>query len=252
MIYYTYYGAVESCLSFVKGLRELAIRVLIVDDEPLILKGLRFSLEQEGYQVEEAMDGERALQMAETGNYDLILLDVMLPKMSGMEVLRNIREESSIPVIMLTAKGDDMDKILGLEYGADDYMVKPFNILEVKARIRTVLRRFAQTQKEVNNSIQIRDISIDLFSRTVVRGGTEIPLTSKEFDLLYTLVEQPGRVFGRAELMDMLNAKDRQTTHDLRTVDVYIRRLREKIERDPANPEYILTRWGVGYYFAGK
>ena len=235
-----------------KGLRELAIRVLIVDDEPLILKGLRFSLEQEGYQVEEAMDGERALQMAETGNYDLILLDVMLPKMSGMEVLRNIREESSIPVIMLTAKGDDMDKILGLEYGADDYMVKPFNILEVKARIRTVLRRFAQTQKEVNNSIQIRDISIDLFSRTVVRGGTEIPLTSKEFDLLYTLVEQPGRVFGRAELMDMLNAKDRQTTHDLRTVDVYIRRLREKIERDPANPEYILTRWGVGYYFAGK
>ena len=230
----------------------MAIRVLIVDDEPLILKGLRFSLEQEGYQVEEAMDGERALQMAETGNYDLILLDVMLPKMSGMEVLRNIREESSIPVIMLTAKGDDMDKILGLEYGADDYMVKPFNILEVKARIRTVLRRFAQTQKEVNNSIQIRDISIDLFSRTVVRGGTEIPLTSKEFDLLYTLVEQPGRVFGRAELMDMLNAKDRQTTHDLRTVDVYIRRLREKIERDPANPEYILTRWGVGYYFAGK
>ncbi|MBE5781456.1 MAG: response regulator transcription factor [Clostridiales bacterium] len=234
----------------------MAIRVLIVDDEPLILKGLRFSLEQDGYQVQEAMDGETALMLAQSGQFDIVLLDVMLPKMSGMDVLRGIRENSQLPVIMLTAKGDDMDKILGLEYGADDYMVKPFNILEVKARIRSVLRRLGQQNTAASSKITIRDLEIDLFSRSVVRSGVEIALTSKEFDLLHVLMENPGRVFDRKALMDMLNAKDRADDvmgkHDLRTVDVYIRRLREKVEKNPANPEYIMTRWGVGYYFANK
>jgi len=234
----------------------VAIRILIVDDEPLILKGLRFSLEQDGYLVQEALDGETALALAQSNQYDIILLDVMLPKMSGMDVLRGIRERSQVPVIMLTAKGDDMDKILGLEYGADDYMVKPFNILEVKARIRSVLRRMGQQSAGSSSKIAIRDLEIDLFSRSVVRGGVEIALTSKEFDLLHVLMENPGRVFDRKALMEMLNAKDRSedsiARHDLRTVDVYVRRLREKVEKNPANPEYIMTRWGVGYYFANK
>ncbi|MDL2225270.1 response regulator transcription factor [Eubacteriales bacterium OttesenSCG-928-M02] len=234
----------------------MPIRILIVDDEPLILKGLRFSLEQDGYQVDEALDGETALHLAQQNQYDIILLDVMLPKMSGTEVLRSIRDDLDVPIIMLTAKGDDMDKILGLEYGADDYMVKPFNILEVKARIRSVLRRSGQRQDVETSRIQIRDLEIDLISRSVSRGGKDIALTSKEFDLLHILMENPGRVFDRQELMELLNAKDRtgdiNGRHDLRTVDVYIRRLREKVEWNPASPEYIMTRWGVGYYFAGK
>ena len=233
----------------------MATKLLIVDDEPLILKGLRFSLEQDGYEVDEALDGEAALQKCKDGVYDLVLLDVMLPKLSGMDVLRTIRESSDVPIIMLTAKGEDMDKILGLEYGADDYMVKPFNILEVKARIRTVLRRAAQKDKKNKDRITIREIQLDTAARSVKRGEAEINVTVKEFNLLYLLMSNAGKVYSREDLLKALyNAPDGQddNKYDLRTVDVHIRRLREKLEEDPARPKYIMTKWGVGYYFADR
>ena len=231
-------------------------KILIVDDEARMRRVIADYLRIKGYETAEAADGVEALEKFAAEPPDLVLLDVMMPRMDGWEVCRRIRARSQVPVIMLTAKGDDMDKILGLEYGADDYMVKPFNILEVKARIRSVLRRMGQQSAGSSSKIAIRDLEIDLFSRSVVRGGVEIALTSKEFDLLHVLMENPGRVFDRKALMEMLNAKDRSedsiARHDLRTVDVYVRRLREKVEKNPANPEYIMTRWGVGYYFANK
>lgn len=234
----------------------MATKLLIVDDEPLILKGLRFSLEQDGYQVDEALDGEAALEKCAEEVYDLVLLDVMLPKLSGMDVLRTLRENSDVPVIMLTAKGEDMDKILGLEYGADDYMVKPFNILEVKARIRTVLRRAAQKDKHNRDKITIRDIQLDTAARSVLRGDREINVTVKEFNLLHLLMANAGKVYSRENLLKALyNGPDRQddeNKYDLRTVDVHIRRLREKLEENPARPKYIMTKWGVGYYFADR
>jgi two-component system, OmpR family, response regulator VicR len=230
----------------------LAARILIVDDEPLIVKGLRFSLEQEGFLVDEATDGLTALDKCKSEEYQLILLDVMLPHLSGIDVLRQMRETSDVPVIMRTAKGEDMDRILGLEYGADDYMVKPFNILEVKARIKSVLRR-TSSKKQVAQSFSSNGLTIDISSRSVRRDQTEIDLTAKEFNLLWTMASQKGRVFSREELHDTLwrNEKDVEG-YDLRTVDVHIRRLREKLEVDPANPKYIMTKWGVGYYFAGR
>ena len=226
-------------------------KILLVDDEPLIVKGLKYSLEQEGYETDSAADGEEALNKFFAGKYDLILLDVMLPKLDGIEVCQRIREKSYVPIIMLTAKGEDMDKILGFEYGADDYMTKPFNILEVKARIRSILRRASQQQIEpAPQTLSVRDMSINLDNRSVTIGGKDVNLTAKEFDLLQLFMSNRGKVFSREALLETIWKYD--YLGDLRTVDVHIRRLREKIEHNPAQPEFILTKWGVGYYFTDK
>ena len=229
----------------------MARKILIVDDEPLIVKGLKYSLEQDNYETDSAMDGEEALNKFFAGRYDLVLLDVMLPKVDGIEVYQRIREKSTVPIIMLTAKGEDMDKILGLEYGADDYMTKPFNILEVKSRIKAIFRRTAMMQKESTQSIlTVRDMRINLNNRSVTIGQKEINLTAKEFDLLQLFVSNRGKVFSRENLLETIWKYD--YLGDLRTVDVHIRRLREKIEKNPAQPEFIFTKWGVGYYFTDK
>ena len=226
-------------------------KILVVDDEKLIVKGIRFSLEQDGMEVDCAYDGEEALEYARNCEYDLVLLDVMLPKLDGFQVCQQIREFSDMPVVMLTAKSEDMDKILGLEYGADDYMTKPFNILEVKARIKGIFRRTAMMQKEnTQRVITVRDMQINLNNRSVVIGGREVNLTAKEFDLLQLFVTNRGKVFSRESLLETIWKYD--YLGDLRTVDVHIRRLREKIERVPSQPEYIFTKWGVGYYFTDK
>jgi len=229
----------------------MARKILIVDDEPLIVKGLKYSMEQDNYETDSAVDGEEALNKFFAGRYDLVILDVMLPKLDGIEVCQRIREKSSVPIIMLTAKGEDMDKILGLEYGADDYMTKPFNILEVKARIKTIFRRTAMMQKETTQSVlAVRDMRINLNNRSVTIGSKEINLTAKEFDLLQLFVSNRGKVFSRENLLETIWKYD--YLGDLRTVDVHIRRLREKIEKNPAQPEFIFTKWGVGYYFTDK
>ena len=229
----------------------MAKRILIVDDEPLIVKGLKYSLESDGYETDSAADGEEAVNKFFAGQYDLILLDVMLPKIEGLEVCQRIRERSNVPIIMLTAKGDDMDKILGLEYGADDYMTKPFNILEVKARIKTIVRRTAMTQRDSGQRIiTVRDMQLNLNNRSVTVAGKEVNLTAKEFDLLQLFATNRGKVFSRENLLETIWKYD--YLGDLRTVDVHIRRLREKIERVPSQPEYIFTKWGVGYYFTDK
>ena len=226
-------------------------KILLVDDEPLILKGLKYSLEQDGYQTEAAMDGEEALEKFFAGNYDLILLDVMLPGVDGIEVCQRIREQSNVPIIMLTAKGEDMDKILGLEYGADDYMTKPFNILEVKARIKSIFRRSAPVVPvEEKRIVRVRDLEVNCQNRTVTLGGKAVRLTAKEFDLLQLFITHRGKVYNRESLLETVWKYDYMG--DMRTVDVHIRRLREKIERDTSNPEFILTKWGVGYYFTDK
>ena len=226
----------------------MAKRILLVDDEPLILKGLKFSLEQDGYETDTAADGEEALAKMRNGGYDIVLLDVMLPKLSGIEVCQNIRETSNVPIIMLTAKGEDMDKILGLEYGADDYMTKPFNILEVKARIKSILRRTGAAPEAPKLELTVRDITINIGNRSVVAHGEPVNLTVKEFDLLQLFMNNPGKVYSRDELLETIWGFD--YLGDVRTVDVHIRRLREKIEKDPTKPAYIMTKWGVGYYFA--
>ena len=229
----------------------MAKRILLVDDEPLILKGLRFTLEQEGYEILTAADGEEALQVFFEQPVDLVLLDVMLPKMDGIQVCQRIRESSNVPILMLTAKGEDMDKILGLEYGADDYMTKPFNILEVKARIKTVLRRAAQPSvNEEKKIIRVHDMEVNIVNRSVNLGGKEIRLTAKEFDLLQLFITNRGKVFSRETMLETVWTYDYMG--DARTVDVHIRRLREKIERNTAQPEFIFTKWGVGYYFTDK
>ena len=229
----------------------MAKRILLVDDEPLILKGLRFTLEQEGYEILTAADGEEALQIFFEQPVDLILLDVMLPKLDGIQVCQRIRESSNVPILMLTAKGEDMDKILGLEYGADDYMTKPFNILEVKARIKTVLRRAAQpAANEEKKIIRVHDMEVNIVNRSVTLGGKEIRLTAKEFDLLQLFITNRGKVFSRETMLETVWKYDYMG--DARTVDVHIRRLREKIERNSAQPEFIFTKWGVGYYFTDK
>ena len=229
----------------------MAKRILIVDDEPLIVKGLKYSLEQDGYETESAADGEEAINTFFAGNFDLVLLDVMLPKLNGIEVCQRIRERSNAPIIMLTAKGEDMDKILGLEYGADDYMTKPFNILEVKARIKTIFRRTAMVSRENNSKIiKVRDMTINSNSRSVMIGQKEVNLTAKEFDLLQLFASNRGTVFSREQLLETIWKYD--YLGDLRTVDVHIRRLREKVEKNPAQPEFIFTKWGVGYYFTDK
>ena len=227
----------------------LSKKVLVVDDEKLIVKGIRFSLEQDGIEVDCAYDGEEALTMAKHKEYDVILLDVMLPKLTGFEVCQQIREFSDMPIIMLTAKGDDMDKILGLEYGADDYITKPFNILEVKARIKAIMRRSSKKEvvQETEKIATFGELKIDCESRRVYIRGKEVNLTAKEFDLLELLIFNPNKVYSRENLLNTVWGYD--YPGDARTVDVHIRRLREKIEDNPSEPKYIHTKWGVGYFF---
>lgn len=223
-------------------------RVLVVDDEKLIVKGIKFSLEQEGWEVDAAYDGEEAYNLVKNGSYDVMILDVMLPKYNGLEVCQLVREFSNIPIIMLTAKGEDMDKIMGLEYGADDYVTKPFNILELKARIKAILRRTTQGEKEQNKKImEVGSLRLELSSRRVFLNNQEVNLTAKEFDMLELFATHPGKVYNREQLLDTIWGRD--YPGDVRTVDVHVRRLREKIEPNPGQPEYIYTKWGVGYYF---
>lgn len=226
----------------------MAKKVLVVDDEKLIVKGIRFSLEQDGMEVDCAYDGEEALEMAKTNQYDIILLDIMLPKMDGFEVCQQIRDFSTVPIVMLTAKGDDMDKILGLEYGADDYITKPFNILEVKARIKAIIRRTSRKEaQEDPNMIMDGDLRIDCEGRRLFILGKEINLTAKEFDLMELLVKNPNKVYSRERLLNLVWGYE--YPGDFRTVDVHVRRLREKVEANPSEPKYVHTKWGVGYYY---
>lgn len=227
-------------------------RVLVVDDEKLIVKGIKFSLEQDSMIVDCAYDGEEALEAAKNNQYDIILLDVMLPKLNGFEVCQQIREFSSVPIIMLTAKGDDMDKILGLEYGADDYITKPFNILEVKARIKAIMRRSSKKEekKEGSSDFVFGDLRIESDSKRVYIKDKEVNLTAKEFDLLEHLANNADKVYSRENLLNIVWGYD--YPGDVRTVDVHVRRLREKIEENPSEPKYIHTKWGVGYFFKKK
>lgn len=223
------------------------MRILVVDDEKLLVKGIKFNLENEGYQVDVAYDGEEAMGLAKTNKYDLIILDIMMPKISGIDVCMGIREFSTVPIIMLTAKSENADKLMGFECGADDYVTKPFNILELKARIRALLRRSAISEQQAESSkIQIRDIVIDADRRTVQKNGEYIELTSKEFDLIELFARNPGRVYSRENLLNIIWGYDYQG--DIRTVDVHVHRLRDKLENDPSEPDMILTKWGVGYY----
>ena len=224
-------------------------KILVVDDEKSIVKGIKFSLEQDDMKVEVAYDGETALELAKANHYDMILLDIMLPGFSRLEVCQMIREFSDVPIIMLTAKGDDMDKILGLEYGADDYITKPFNILEVKARIKAIFRRNNRNMPEQENQkvIETKELKIDVDSRRVYIDDKEVNLTAKEFELVYLLVSNPNKVYSREQLLKTIWGPS--YPGDARTVDVHVRRLREKIEATPADPKYIHTKWGVGYYF---
>jgi DNA-binding response OmpR family regulator len=223
-------------------------KLLVVDDEPILLKGLKFSLEQDGYQVEVAVDGNEAYDKILENDYDLIVLDLMLPGMDGLEVCKRVRETSMVPIIMLTAKGEDSSKVLGLEYGADDYLTKPFNILELKARIRAILRRASFADQNVTTSqLNVGDFSINTLGRKVAIQGREINLTAKEFDLLLLLILQRDKIFSREELLEKIWGYE--YFGDVRTVDVHIRRLREKIEDNSSAPRYIMTKWGVGYYF---
>ena len=226
-------------------------KVLVVDDEKLIVKGIRFSLEQDGMDVDCAYDGEEALKLIRENKYNIILLDVMLPKLDGFQVCQQVREFSDVPIVMLTAKGEDMDKILGLEYGADDYITKPFNILEVKARIKAIMRRTERQteEKEKAKSIQVGDLRMDCEGRRVFIAGREINLTAKEFDLLELLAMNQDKVYSRENLLNIVWGYE--YPGDARTVDVHIRRLREKIEKNPSDPKYVHTKWGVGYYFRG-
>lgn len=226
-------------------------KVLVVDDEKLIVKGIRFSLEQDGMDVDCAYDGEEAIRCAREKEYDVILLDVMLPKADGLEVCQSIREFSEVPIIMLTAKGDDMDKILGLEYGADDYITKPFNILEVKARIKAIMRRTSPNARKEENTriVENGDLRLDCESRRLFILGKEINVTAREFDLLAILVLNPNKVYSREKLLNLVWGSE--YPGDVRTVDVHVRRLREKIEVSPSDPKYVHTKWGVGYYYGG-
>ena len=228
-------------------------RILVVDDEKLIVKGIRFSLEQDNMEVDCAYDGEQAIELAKQNEYDVVLLDVMLPKFDGFEVCQAIREFSEMPIIMLTAKGGDMDKILGLEYGADDYITKPFNILEVKARIKAIMRRNSRKSgkrgRQEKQMSTVGDLKLDREGRRVFIGEKEINLTAKEFDLLELFVCNPNKVYSRETLLSLVWGNKATDSGDVRTVDVHVRRLREKVEPSPSDPKYVHTKWGVGYYF---
>lgn len=224
-------------------------KILVVDDEKVLLKGIKFNLQNEGYEVVTGEDGEEAVRLAKEGNFDLILLDLMMPKLDGLQACMRIREFSTVPVIMLTAKSEDADKLMGFECGADDYVTKPFNILELKARIRALLRRSTSTvrQEERADKLTVGAITIEPSTRSAWKNGERVELTAKEFDLAELLMRSPGRVYSRENLLNLVWGYE--YLGDIRTVDVHVRRLREKLEPDPANPEYIRTKWGVGYYF---
>ena len=220
-------------------------KILVVDDEKVLVKGIKFNLENDGYQVEVGYDGEEAVERARNGNFDLIMLDLMMPKIDGLQACMRIREFSNVPIIMLTARSEDTDKLIGFEYGADDYITKPFNILEVKARIRALLRRAGMTEQKDERLIT-GHITLDPESRSAWKEEENVELTAKEFDLMELLMRNPGRVYSRENLLNVVWGYE--YVGDYRTVDVHVRRLREKLEQDPANPQYILTKWGVGYY----
>ncbi|MBQ8800810.1 MAG: response regulator transcription factor [Clostridium sp.] len=225
-------------------------KILVVDDEAVIVKGLKFNLEREGFQVDTGFDGEQAVEMAREGGYDLILLDLMMPKIDGLQACARIREFSDVPIIMLTARSEDTDKIIGFEYGADDYVTKPFNIMELKARIRALLRRAGTAARTGGGESKLTagHIRLDSTERTAWKGEERVELTAKEFDLMELLLRNPGRVYSRENLLNVVWGYE--YIGDYRTVDVHVRRLREKLELDPANPEYIRTKWGVGYYLS--
>ena len=225
------------------------MRILVVDDEKLLVKGIKFNLENEGYQVDAAYDGLEAVELARSGGYDLIVLDVMMPELDGLEACMRIREFSTIPIIILTARGEDMDKVIGFEYGADDYITKPFNILELKARIRALLRRSVLVSSVAGAVMSVGQITIDTEKRVASRNEAPVELTVKEFDVFELLAKNPGRVYSRETLLNIVWGYEYQG--DIRTVDVHIRRLREKLEENPAEPEHIMTKWGVGYYIRG-
>ncbi len=224
------------------------MKILIVDDEKLLVKGIKFNFEQDGYICEAAYDGEEAVKMAKDKSIDLIILDLMLPKIDGLSACQKIREFSTVPIVMLTAKNEDMDKIMGLEYGADDYLTKPFNILELKARVKAILRRASHANKQDGaKNVTVGAVSLDYNFRRVTIDGKTIELTSKEFDLIDLFISNPGKVYSRENLLDIVWGYD--YPGDIRTVDVHVRRLREKIEPNPAQPSFIHTKWGVGYYY---
>lgn len=226
-------------------------KILVVDDEQVLLKGIKFNLEHEGYQVETACDGEQAVTLTREGGFDLVILDLMMPKIDGLQACMQIREFSNVPIIMLTAKGEDADKIMGFACGADDYVTKPFNILELKARVRALLRRSgAAEQKQADTVLEVGYIRLNLEERAAWKDDKRVELTTKEFDLMELLMRSPGRVFSRENLLNAVWGY--AYIGDYRTVDVHVRRLREKLERDPANPEWIRTKWGVGYYLANR
>ena len=225
------------------------MRILVVDDEKLLVKGMKFNLENEGYEVDCAYDGAAAVELARNGRFDLIILDVMMPELDGLEACMRIREFSNVPIIMLTAKSEDADKLMGFESGADDYLTKPFNILELKARIRALLRRAGSAEKkQTGNRLTAGNITLDLDARNAYKGEELVMLTAKEFDVVEFLMRNAGRVYSREALLDTIWAYEYRS--DIRTVDVHIRRLREKLEENPAQPQHILTKWGVGYYFS--
>ena len=223
------------------------MKILVVDDEKLLVKGMKFNLENEGYEVECAYDGAAAVELAREGKLDLIILDLMMPEVDGLEACMRIREFSNVPVIMLTAKSEDADKLMGFECGADDYLTKPFNVLELKARVRALLRRAAGVQRSRGAVLQSGDLVLNTEERTAARAGESVELTAKEYDLITLLMRNPRRVYSRENLMNVVWGYS--YAGDYRTVDVHIRRLREKLEKNPAEPEHIMTKWGVGYYF---
>ena len=223
------------------------MKILVVDDERTLVKGIKFNLENEGYQVECAYDGAAAVELARNEKFDLLILDVMMPEVDGLEACMRIREFSNVPIIMLTAKSEDADKLMGFECGADDYLTKPFNILELKARVRALLRRAAGVQRSQGAVLTVGEISLNTEERVAIRDGKTVDLTAKEYDLIELLMRNPNRVYSREALLDTLWAYEYRS--EIRTVDVHIRRLREKLEENPAEPQYIMTKWGVGYYF---
>ena len=229
------------------------MKILVVDDEKLLVKGIKFNLENEGYEVDVGYDGEMAVSMARSGNYDLIILDLMMPLKDGLEACQEIRQFSTVPIIMLTARSEKADMLMGFESGADDYVTKPFDIMVLKARVRALLRRAslsAPVEPSFPQVLQRGHISVDEVRRTAYKDGAPVELTMKEFDLILFLMKNPGRVYSREALLDLVWGYEYQG--DTRTVDVHIRRLREKLELDPAHPDYIATKWGVGYYFSEK
>ena len=225
------------------------MKILVVDDEKTLVKGIKFNLENEGYQVECAYDGAAAVELARNEKFDLLILDVMMPEVDGLEACMRIREFSNVPIIMLTAKSEDSDKLMGFECGADDYLTKPFNILELKARVRALLRRAAGVQRSQGSVLTVGGLSLNTEERVAIRDGEVVDLTAKEYDLIELLMRNPRRVYSRENLMNVVWGYD--YAGDYRTVDVHIRRLREKLEPNPADPDYIMTKWGVGYYFKG-